>query len=151
MPLSKKQIAQRKNFKNRSNNSSTGQFEESKVSDSSDSDFILSDEIYSSDSSINISDTDTEMTLEQDKKDIVNFNLISIDDKKRRKNPSNKLEISRATKFRRYGPSGKFTKAAKDTKKIDQFFKKNNNGDNIINIDEIILNLLFSKLRKIFN
>src|SRR5687767_8762800 len=85
MPLSKKQIAQRKNFKNRSNNSSTGQFEESKVSDSSDSDFILSDEIYSSDSSINISDTDTEMTLEQDKKDLVNFNLISIDDKKRRK------------------------------------------------------------------
>ena len=57
MPLSKKQIAQRKNFKNQSNNSSTGQFEESKVSDSSDSDFILSDEIYSSDSSINISDT----------------------------------------------------------------------------------------------
>ena len=78
MPLSKKQIAQRKNFKNRSNNSFTGQFEESKVSDSSDSDFILSDEIYSSDSSINISDTDTEMTLEQDKKDLVNFNLISI-------------------------------------------------------------------------
>nr|CAG8442462.1 3172_t:CDS:2 [Entrophospora candida] len=52
MPLSKNQIAQRKNFKNRSNNSSTGQFEESKVSDSSDSDFILSDEIYSSDSKI---------------------------------------------------------------------------------------------------
>ncbi|CAJ0762125.1 23962_t:CDS:2, partial [Entrophospora sp. SA101] len=50
LPLSKKQIAQRKNFKNRSNNSSTGQFEESKVSDSSGSDFILSDEIYSSDS-----------------------------------------------------------------------------------------------------
>nr|CAG8615415.1 2866_t:CDS:2 [Entrophospora candida] len=53
------QIAQRKIFKNRPKNLSTGQFEKkNNASDSSDSDFILLDEIYSSDSSVNISYTD---------------------------------------------------------------------------------------------
>ncbi|CAJ0903882.1 4313_t:CDS:2 [Entrophospora sp. SA101] len=76
MPLSKKQIAQRKNFKNRSNNSSTGQFEESKLSDSSDSDFILSDEIYSSDSNF----SDLSLSLMGDIEKIIknnsNFGMI---------------------------------------------------------------------------
>ena len=92
-----------------------------KASDSSNSDFILSDEIYSSDSDIDISHIDAEVAIKQGK----------------RNNPENKIGIPRTTKYRKYGPSGEFTKAAKNTKKIEQFFKKSGNKDKLINIDEI--------------
>ena len=122
MPLTKSQIAQRKNSKNRPKNLSTGQFEKkNKASDSSNSDFILSDEIYSSDSDVDIIHIDAEVAIKQGK----------------RNNPENKIGIPRTTKYRKYGPSGEFTKAAKNTKKIEQFFKKSGNKDKLINIDEI--------------
>src|SRR4051812_12868386 len=46
-----------------------------------------------------------------------------------KKKPRNKLEISRATKFRKYGPSGKYTKAAQGTRSITQYFSITKNGE----------------------
>ena len=95
-----------------------------KASDSSNSDFILSDEIYSSDSDVDIIHIDAEVAIKQGK----------------RNNPENKIGIPWTTKYRKYSPSDEFTKAAKNTKKIEQFlqfFKKSGNKDKLINIDEI--------------
>ena len=106
MPLTKSQIAQRKNSKNRSKNLSTSQFEKkNKASDSSNSDFILSDEIYSSDSDVDIIHIDAEVAIKQGK----------------RNNPENKIGIPRTTNMVHLV---NLLKLLKIQKKLNNFLKK---------------------------
>ncbi|CAH1756541.1 5210_t:CDS:2 [Entrophospora sp. SA101] len=68
MPLTKSQIAQRKNSKiDLKICLQTNLKKKNKASDSSNSDFILSDEIYSSDSDVDIIHIDAEVAIKQGK------------------------------------------------------------------------------------
>ncbi|CAJ0847283.1 5393_t:CDS:2, partial [Entrophospora sp. SA101] len=114
MPLTKSQIAQRKNSKNQPKNLSTGQFEKkNKASDSSNSDFILSDEIYSSDSDVDIIRIGAEVAIKQGK----------------RNNPENKIGIPQTTKYRKYGPSDEISNNKKDMNESDEFSDDINNKE----------------------
>ena len=108
MPLTKGQIVQVQVSKNWSRNYLQVKFyffKKNKTSDSSDSDFILSDEIYSSDSDVDIIHIDAEVAIKQGK----------------RNNPENKIGIPRTTNMVHLV---NLLKLLKIQKKLNNFLKK---------------------------
>ncbi|CAI2177896.1 5486_t:CDS:10, partial [Funneliformis geosporum] len=94
---------------------------ESDFVSSEHSDFVFSEnESFTSESDDNFVDN-----LQQTINNLRKLELIWL--KKRKKSSKNKVVISRATKFRKYGPSGVYTKVAQGVKLITQYFpiKKN--------------------------
>ncbi|CAI2189262.1 9828_t:CDS:2 [Funneliformis geosporum] len=138
MPLTKKVIIAKKRLRGRTRNIKTGQLEkvlnvsESDFVSSEHSDFVFSEnESFSSESDDNFVDN-----LQQTINNLGELELIWL--KKRKKSSKNKLAISRDIKFRKYGPSGVYTKAAQGVKPITQYFpiKKNEESTDSENKDK---------------
>jgi len=122
MPLTKKVKSARKRLQRRIRNVNTGRLEKALNASESDFDnsehsdvFFSENESYSSDSDDNFEDN-----LQQTINNLGKLELVWL--KKQKKKIRNRLIISKATKFRKYGPSGTYTKAAKGTKSITQYF-----------------------------
>ena len=127
---SRKKLAAKKKAKNQIRNVNTGQFIEQYST--SDDEYTLSSDGYSTDSSYESYYAQRILKLG----DIV-FNLTEIDEKKKAPYVGN----STATYYRKYGPSGTFTKAAKGSLSINQYFTANiTNNSQEVSIDEIETN-----------
>lgn len=111
MPPSRKKLAAKKRLKNQVRDPNTGQFIEQYST--SDGEYILSSDDYSSDSSDESYYAQRILKLGD-----ISFNLTEIDEKKKASYTGN----STASYYRKYGPSGTFTKAAKGSLPINQYF-----------------------------
>ena len=117
MPISRKKLAAKKRMKNQARDADSGQFIEQYSS--SDNEYILSsDDAYSTDSL-------DENYYDQKKIRLgdISFNWSS--------EVNEKIKVpytgnSTATYYRKYGPSGAYTKAAKGSLPITQYFVKQN-------------------------
>ena len=116
MPISRKKLAAKKRIKNQVHDAATGQFIEQYSA--SDDEYILSnDNAYSTDSS------DESYNQKVLKLGDISFVWTETDDEKRK---APYLGNSTATYYRKHGPSGIYTKAAKGSLPITQYFTKQN-------------------------
>src|SRR6266542_739863 len=116
MPISRKKLAAKKYVKNQGRDVDSGQFIEQYSA--SDNEYTLSsDDSYSTDSSDENYYNQKILKLGD-----ISFIWTGIDEKIKAPYIGN----STATYYRKYGPSGTYTKAAKDSLPITQYFTKQN-------------------------
>ena len=116
MPISRKKLAARKRIRNQVHDAATSQFIE-QYSASDDEYIWLSDNGYSTDSS-------DESYYNQKILKLGDISFIWTETDEKRKAPY--LGNSTATYYRKHGPSGTYTKAAKGSLPITQYFTKQN-------------------------
>src|SRR6266496_6676164 len=116
MPISRKKLAARKRIRNQVHDAATGQFIEQHSA--SDDEYIWSsDNGYSTDSS-------DESYYNQKILKLGDISFVWTETDEKRK--ASYLGNSTATYYRKYGPSGTYTKAAKGSLPITQYFTKQN-------------------------
>ena len=116
MPISRKKLAARKRIRNQVHDAATGQFIEQHSA--SDDEYIWSsDNGYSTDSS-------DESYYNQKILKLGDISFVWTETDEKRKAPY--LGNSTATYYRKHGPSGTYTKAAKGSLPITQYFTKQN-------------------------